>query len=170
MRVVRQHETETISTFYHHILRLARQCQFENINERLINAVVYGSKSKKAQDKLLQMPIRMMLEECLLTCRHYESLQCHINTVRPTGEFKAMDGRTRRCLRPRSRSNTRKSQQSTVYPEKPKCECIACGTLHQVGECPAASVVCLKCDKQGHFPGFVDLNLLPQVHLIPIGI
>ena len=57
---------QTINTFYYRILHLARQCQFENINECLIDAIVYGCKSKKAQDKLLQMPIRMMLEECLL--------------------------------------------------------------------------------------------------------
>ena len=73
-RAVKQHETETINTFYHLILHLARQCQFENINERLIDAIVYGCKSKKAKDKLLQMTIQMTLEECLLICRHYESL------------------------------------------------------------------------------------------------
>ena len=95
-RAVKQHESETINTFYHHILHLARQCQFENINQCLTDAIVYGCKSKKAQDKLLQMPIRMTLEECLLICRHYASLQWHINTVRPTGsEIKAMDGLTR---------------------------------------------------------------------------
>ena len=94
-RVVKQHATETINTFYHRILCLARQCQFENINEHLIDAIVYGCKSKKAQDKLLQMPIWMMLEECLLICRDYKSLQRHINTVKPTGEFKAMVGLAR---------------------------------------------------------------------------
>ena len=41
-RAVKQHETETINTFYHQILHLARQCQFENINECLIDAIVYG--------------------------------------------------------------------------------------------------------------------------------
>ena len=81
-------------TFYHRILPLARQCQFGNIDEHLI-AVVLRCKSKKAQDRLLQVPIRMMLEECLLICRHYESLQWHINTVRPTGEIKTMDGLAR---------------------------------------------------------------------------
>ena len=60
-RSVTQQDGETINTFYHCILRLARQCQFENINECLIDAIVYGCKSKKAQDKLLQMPIRMTL-------------------------------------------------------------------------------------------------------------
>ena len=61
LRAVKQHESETINTFYHQILCLARQCQFENINEHLIDAIVYGCKSKKGHDKLLQMPIRMML-------------------------------------------------------------------------------------------------------------
>ena len=93
----------------------------------------------------------MTLEECLLICRH-ESLQWHINTVRPTGEIKAMDGLARQCPRPKSRggNNTRRSQQS-VCPDRPKNECIACGTSHQVGECPAMSSVCFKCNKQGHF-------------------
>ena len=79
-RAVKQQESETINTFYHWILCLPRQCQFENINEHLIDAIVYGCKSKKAQDKLLQMPIWMTLEECLLICGHYKSLQWHINT------------------------------------------------------------------------------------------
>ena len=80
------------------------------------------------------------------------SLQWHIITVRLYDEFKAMDGLARRHLKSGSRSNTRRPQQSTaVHPDKPKTECTACGTLHQVGECPAASTVCFKCNKQGHF-------------------
>ena len=47
-RAVTQHESETINTFYHRILHLARQCQFQNIIEHLIDAIVYGCKSKKA--------------------------------------------------------------------------------------------------------------------------
>ena len=134
------------------ILHLARQYQFENINECLIDAIVHGCKSKKAQDKLLQMPIWMMLEECLLICRHHESLQLLINTVRSTGEIRAMDGLARRCpkSKSRSRSNTRRPQQS-VSPHIPKNECIASGILHQAGECSASSAVCFKCNKLGHY-------------------
>ena len=92
----------------------------------------------------------MMLEECLLICRHYESLQWHINTVRPTGEFKAMDGLTRQCPRSRSKSNTGRPP-STVHPDRPKNDCTACGALHQAGKCPASSTICFKCNKQGHY-------------------
>ena len=157
-RSVKQHETERINIFYHCILHLARQCQFDNINEHLNDAIVYGCKSKKAHDKLLQMPIRMMLEECLLVCRHYESLQWHINTVRPTCEIRTMDGLTRWCPRPSSKSNTRRPQQlSSVHPDRPKTECTACGTIHQAGECPAASVVCFKCNKSGHYVMLISM-------------
>ena len=62
--------------------------------------------------------------------------------VRPTDEIKAMDGLARRC----QKSNTRKPP-STVCSDKPKKDCTACGTLHQAGECPAVSSVCLKCNK-----------------------
>ena len=115
-RSIKQYNTETINTFYHCILFLAKQCQFDNIDEHLIDMIVFGCKSKKAQNKLLQMPIRMTLEECLLICRHYKSLQWHTNTVRPAGDaVKAMDGLARRY----SKSPCRRSN-STVYPEKQK--------------------------------------------------
>ena len=79
----------------------------------------------------------MILEECLLICRHYESLQWHINTVRPTGsEIKAMDGLARRCPKTKSRganNNIRRPQQS-VRPDKSRTECTACGAVHKVEE------------------------------------
>ena len=118
-RSVKKQDSKTINTFYHQILSLAKQCQFDNINERLIDAIVYGCKSKKVQDKLLQIPIQMTLEECLLIYRHYERLQWHINIVRPTGEdIKSMDGLTRRCPRPKSKGSTRRPQQllSSLHP------------------------------------------------------
>ena len=96
------------------------------------------------------MPFRMTLEKCLLICRHYESPQWHINTVTPTGEFKAMDGLTKQRPRSRSKSNTRRPH-STVHPDRPKNDCTACGTLHQARECPASSTVCFKCNKQDHY-------------------
>ena len=54
-RSVKQQESESINMFYHHILKLAKQCQFDNIDEHLIDAIVFGCHSKKVQDKLLQM-------------------------------------------------------------------------------------------------------------------
>ena len=46
-RFVKQHETESINTFYHCILCLERQCQFDNIDKHLIDAIVFGCKSQE---------------------------------------------------------------------------------------------------------------------------
>ena len=126
---------------------LARQWHHDSIDEQLIGVITFGCKSKKAQDKL-QMPIKIMLEECLLICQHYESLQWHINTIRPTGgEIEAMDGLARHCPRPKNV----KRPTSTVQPDKSKKDCTACEILHQAGECPASSQVCQKYNTQGHY-------------------
>ena len=117
-RSVRQQYCETINTFYHHILRLARQCQFENINKHLIDAIVYSCKSKKSQDKLLQMPIRMTLKECLLTCQHYESLQWHIDTIHPSSDVHTMDGLMKHCQRPKSRGNFHNNNNGRRRPQQ----------------------------------------------------
>ena len=37
----------------------------------------------KAQEKLLQMPITLTLDQCLSICRHYESLKYHLEMIKP---------------------------------------------------------------------------------------
>ena len=152
---MKQHDSETINVSYHHILKLPRQYQFDNIDEHLIDAIVFGYKSKTAQDKLLQMPIRMTLEECLLIYHHYESLQWHINTIRPTSgdsNVKAMDGLSRHHSRSRnSNANANQGSTSARHTNKSGKTCTACGTVHKARKCPASSQVCYKCDKQGHY-------------------
>ena len=68
-----QQSGETIDTFYNCILKLARQCEFSEMNERLIDAIIFGTNCIKAQDKLLQTPKTLSLQQCLTVCRHYES-------------------------------------------------------------------------------------------------
>ena len=65
------------------ILKVAKQCEFSNIDERLIDAIIFGTNCTKAQDKLLQTPKTLSLQQCLSVCQHYESLQLHIQHIRP---------------------------------------------------------------------------------------
>ena len=80
-----QAPSETLDTFYNRILKLAKQCQFEPAEKksRLIDAIIYGTSITKAQEKLLQTPITLTLEQCLGICRHYESLKYHLETIKP---------------------------------------------------------------------------------------
>ena len=85
IRVVTQAPSKTLDTFYNRILKLAKQCQFEPTEEksRLIDAIIYGMSIVKAQEKLLQTPKSLMLDQCLSICRHYESFKLPLDTIKP---------------------------------------------------------------------------------------
>ena len=51
------------------------------MNEQLIDAIIFGTMCVKAQDKLLQMPNTLNLQQCLTVCRHYKSLSLHIQQI-----------------------------------------------------------------------------------------
>ena len=65
---VHQYQGESIDVFYNCILKVARQCEFSNIDERLIDAIIFGTNCTKAQDKLLQTPKTLSLQQCLSVC------------------------------------------------------------------------------------------------------
>ena len=72
------------NAFYHRIQKLCVQCQFSDDEQRLVDAIIYGTKVQKAREKLLQMPKHLTLHDCLKICHHCESLQYHLNVVKPT--------------------------------------------------------------------------------------
>ena len=79
-----QRANEMMNAFYHCIQKLCVQCQFSDDEECLVDAIIYGTKVHKAREKLLQMPKHLTLCDCLKICCHYESLQYHLNVVKPT--------------------------------------------------------------------------------------
>ena len=79
------------------------QCEFSNPEENLINAIIYGT-NNKAQEKLLQMPVTLTLQQTLTVCRHFESLKLHIEQIRPT---KSVD-----YLRKRQQKSKKKIDQA----------------------------------------------------------
>lgn len=74
-----------MDTFYNRILKLAKQCQFKPAEEKsqLIHAIIYGTSIVKVQEKLLQTPKSLTLDQCLSICRHYDSLKLHLDTIKP---------------------------------------------------------------------------------------
>ena len=51
---VHQNNGETIDVFYNRILKIARQCEFQDMDDRIIDSIIFGTNCVKAQDKLLQ--------------------------------------------------------------------------------------------------------------------
>ena len=59
---VHQYQGESIDVFYNCTLKIAKQCEFSNIDKRLIDAIIFGTNCTKAQDKLLQTPKTLSLK------------------------------------------------------------------------------------------------------------
>ena len=135
-----QEQGETIDTFYNRILKLARQCEFSNVNERLIDAIIFGTNCIKAQDKLLQTPKKLSLQQCLTVCRHYESLNLHIQQITPDKHVeylkkclqKSKQNKTKPQHHSRSKSQGRKPNQRDdtqfqIQSEQSHYKCRGCG-------------------------------------------
>ena len=66
---VHQYNGELIDVFYNCILKIARQCEFPDMNDCIIDAIIFGTNCIKAQDKLLQTPKTLSLQQCLSVVR-----------------------------------------------------------------------------------------------------
>ena len=65
---VHQYQGELIDVFYNPMLKTAKQCEFSNTDERVIDAIIFRTNCTKAQDKLLQTPKTLSLQQCLFVC------------------------------------------------------------------------------------------------------
>ena len=169
---VTQHQGEAIDTFYNRILKLAHQCDFSDPDERMIDTIILGTNCVKAQDKLLQIPKMLSLQQCLTVCHHYERLKLHIQEIRPYKhvEFLRRHHPTKKKLgskpfnqqRSQSQSqsknqmaNTQTGQQSQSQSKfLPYSKCSGCGHDHhsdRAQQCPAWGQTCRKCSRQNHY-------------------
>ena len=140
---VSQRENGMMNAFYHCIKKLCVQCQFSDDEERLVDAIMYGTKVQKAREKLLQMPKYLTLCDCLQIYCHYELLQYHLNVVKP------MDkpvGSITKCHFNRGgkqqsakRSGTFRSQPTDqpVNLANNTIQCSNCNRTHLKNQCPA---------------------------------
>ena len=161
---VSQCQGENIDTFYSRILKLAHQCKFSDMNEQLIDAIIFSTTCVKAQDKLLQTPKTLSLQQCLIACRHYESLKLHIQQICP-GSDKHIEflckchpkSKKSGQNKPQSKDQMRQCPQNQSQPQKAtklQKRCYSCGReFHKdcARNCPAWGSTCRKCNKPNHW-------------------
>ena len=157
---VSQHENGMTNAFYHHIQKLCIQCQFSDDEELLVDAIICGTKVQKAWEKLLQVPKHLTLHDCLKICCHDESLQYHLNVVKPTDkpvESIITKHHFNRGGRQQSTSSKKSGTIRSHPSDKPSnsakntTQCRNCNMTHAKNQCPAYHITCFKCNRVGHF-------------------
>ena len=165
---VHQYQGELIDVFYNHILKIPKQCEFSNTDERVIDAIIFRTHCTKAQDKLLQTPKTLSLQQCLSVCRHYESLHLHIQHIRPDKSIdylrKHHQGKKKsgsqssntkqdESENQRQRSQSRSHSSQNTQGKLSHSQCFGCGHDKHASrsDCPAMGKVCHKCGCENHF-------------------
>ena len=110
------------------------------MNERMIDAIIFLTSCIKAQDKLLQTPKTLSLQQCLTVCRHYESLSLHIQQIRLDNHVeylkkhhqKSKQSKAKPQHQSRSKSQGRKPYQRDetqfqIQSEQSHYKCRGCG-------------------------------------------
>ena len=105
------------------------------------------------------MPKHLTLRDCLKICHQYESLQDHLNVVKPTD--KPVESITKCHFNRGGRQLSAGAKKSGTFRSQPNnkpvnstnitVQCSNCGSTHLKNRCPASRITCFKCNRIGHY-------------------
>ena len=90
---------------------------------------------------------------CFKICHHYESLQYHLNVVKPVESITKCHFNRGGKQPSAKKTGTFRGQPSTkpVNSANNTVQCSNCGTTHPKDRCPAYQSTCFKCNRLGHY-------------------
>ena len=139
LRTLRQEPGETVDSFVKKIRILVEECRFTNPDEHIIDALIFGSNSKRTQTKLLDKDATLTLDTALDIARTEEVTSNQIKEISP-GTSTRVDAL---------------NHDPSIGPRGPTIRlCGCCGTEHDISErsfCPAYGSKCRACRKENHW-------------------
>ena len=138
-----QEQHETIDAYVAELRKLARGCNFDNMEDRMIrDRILVGCKSDHVREKLLEDP-QLTLKKAMEIARAYEASQVKLNEMK--------ESTVDRIASKEKKKNFDNSNEKYNY--LPKGKCTRCGyeTHRRRQDCPALKAECNKCKKIGHY-------------------
>ena len=155
-----QHNGEPFTKFVTDLKRLARDCEFDALEESLMkDRIVCGIRDSTLREKLLQID-NLTLKQCLDICTVAEASAEQIKQLAPqdnTGKddeaVDAVGTQARGRPRPRGRGDGGRWQRGRRRAEDRRAPyCKYCAYNHADDErCPAEFETCNSCGREGHF-------------------
>ncbi|CAG2216619.1 unnamed protein product [Mytilus edulis] len=153
-----QKTNETCEEFVTDLKVLVKDCQYANPDRMVRDRIVFGTKSSKVREKLINEGSELTLEKALDIARTYELSQRQLQTMN-IGEDPNVNSINRKKIYSKQ---TPKNSYPHKYEQgaKPRYKqdksklhvCQRCGYDHNAGSyCPAKGKQCKKCDKKDHF-------------------
>ena len=137
LRTAKQEPGEAVDSFIKRLKILVEACQFTNPEEHIIDALIFGSSSKRTQSKLLEFDKTLTLNQALEIARTEEITNSQMKSISST-HVDAL----------------RHFRKPTNSPSGPSIRlCGNCGIEHNISDrssCPAYGTTCKACGKENH--------------------
>ena len=151
-RTLKQESSESIDSFIRRARILAGECRYENVQEQLIDCLIFGCCHEHIQSKLLESDHELNLDRALDIARTLEATRTQLNDIRnPVSAVHAFKHK------PSPRVSKPKYQPPANSPhskDNGKKTCRNCGLLHDFSSknnCPAYGTKCRGCGKPNHW-------------------
>ena len=141
---IRQQEgAETIDCYAAELRKLARNCNFGDLEDRMIrDRIVVGVKCEELRKKLLAER-KLTLDLAMTIARSHETSEQQAQAMNKEQSVDAVKKR---------RDYSQRQGENRFSSNRQGKQCTRCGRHHERNEkCRAATEKCRKCDKIGHF-------------------
>ncbi|XP_035679930.1 uncharacterized protein K02A2.6-like [Branchiostoma floridae] len=154
-----QGPNEPVEQFIRALINLAKDCNFKDTNEMVLDRLVFGTNSNEVRKKLIGKGSELKLDEAIRVARTYESDQSTLKSIAqpvPSNDVHGVQAQHRTpYVPPRPFRKTRATGgggRGKPRYTRPTNACGRCGKGHNTADkCPANGKECRKCGKKNHF-------------------
>jgi hypothetical protein len=141
-RVLKQEKGESVDCFIKKVRVLIKECKYDNDDEHIVDALIFGSSDPRVQAKLLEHDASLTLNKAIDIARTAEATVLQLADIRSTESFSTQIN---------ALSSSDRISKHQTYPPR---ICGSCGTKHDQTKrslCPAFNSECRKCHKLNHW-------------------
>lgn len=134
LRAMTQRQGEPVDAFVRRLRSVGNECEYNDTDEQIIDAFIFGINSRSVQKTLLQKDKDLGLADAIKTARLEEA------TIKQVEEISAPNIPVE--VHEMKRDPKRRTERQKTCPR--------CGRSHGK-DCPAKGKTCMKCGKDNHF-------------------
>ena len=159
-RSLHQLPDENIETFVARLRLAVKECQYDDSDQHVIDAMIFGTNVSRIRQKLLEVTeTKLTLDDALKQAKAVESAQKQLSGISGAAAAKidAVKFKKKR------------------FKHKEDKDCAYCGRKHKKGQCPAYGKTCFNCNNKNHFSSMCKKktdkpgekkNVNKKVHLV----
>ncbi|KAK3101540.1 hypothetical protein FSP39_004320 [Pinctada imbricata] len=153
-----QSDTDSCEQFITALKIAVKDCGYDNPDEMVRDRIVFGIKSPKIREKLINEGSGLTLEKAIDVARSYEMSQAQLKSM--SLEDPKIDAINKHKFYNRNKPNfsgnkmrggQRQHANKTSNDSKPKCGRCGSSDHNKDEECPAIGKICRKCNRFDHY-------------------